>query len=298
MYYSEKNNVNNQYLTNVFCVAFEHGLNLPVYQVNFEDEDNLTSSNTPSSPHIVMICGNENHNSVNHYLDNPYTKMVIKNYPRIINVSKEPDVSQTYKTFVNKDNQLKFVVEKEPENTFTIPLGPCNNYNPIPNKPNRDPGGFIGQWTQLRQTKLESIRSCFPPDTCPYDFAFYKGFGPFVQQRLPKNKEASLTTEVYSNFMSNSELAIIPSGQSPETYRLFEAALAGCIAVHDILPDIWYYDNLPYLPLQYGDFLPIKEYVENYKSELQILTSIWWQSTISPIALGKNIAHVVKTLGI
>jgi hypothetical protein len=303
MYYSCRKNVNNQYLTNVFCVAFEHGLNLPVYQVNYKDEKEFGQTiNCKDDAFILMICGNENHRSVGHYLEDSRVKMIIKNYPRMINQSEDPETSQEYTTKINQKGHQKFIIEDEPKNMLTIPLGICNNFNPVSSKLNRTSGGFIGQWTQFRQQKFENIRNGFinASEDCPYDFAFYNGFGPFVQRNTDSVKEnkGSLRTEVYSNFMSNADIAFIPSGQSPETYRLFEAAAAGCIIVHDVLPDIWYYDSLPYVPLESTDFMPVKDYIDNYTDELRLLTSIWWQSVVCPIAVGKKIASTVKELGI
>ena len=229
--------------------------------------------------------------------------MIIKNYPRLINVAANPIISQEYKTSWNASTgHQKFIVEKEQENIFTIPLGTCNNYNPIPNKLNRNPGGFIGQWTQFRQQKIENIISSFDQGQCPYTWAFYNGFGPFVQKGPDEthNQNTSLDSEKYSSFMSGCEISFIPGGQSAETYRLFEAALAGCIAVHDILPDIWYYDDLPYIPLPVEDesFLNIKEYIDDNKENIKALTSKWWQTTVSPVSVGKKIAEKAKELGL
>ncbi len=53
-YYSCRKNVNNQYLTNVFCVAFEYGLNLPVYQVNYKEKEDY---NQPVDTNVdAFIC--------------------------------------------------------------------------------------------------------------------------------------------------------------------------------------------------------------------------------------------------
>lgn len=301
IYHSDRSNVSNQYLTNVFCVAFDHGLDLPVYQVNYEEPDCfLKDREIKDSAFVLMICGNENHKSVDHYLSDSRVKMVIKNYPRMINVAEDKKNSQEYITKMNNKGHQKFIVEEEAENILTIPLGTCNDFCPMPLRRDRNPGGFIGQWTQIREDKFVNVRNCFEGEECPYDFAFYNGFGPFVQIKdLKKNGyKGSLKTDVYSNFMSNSEIAFIPNGQSPETYRLFEAAAAGCIVVHDILPDVWYYDNLPYVPFESTNFKPVKEYIENYKEELKILTGIWWQSTVNPIAVGKKIAETFKSLEI
>jgi len=300
-YISDRKNVNNQYLTNVFGVAFDNGFSLPTVQVNFKNENSYDGLDLHGfDACVVMVCGNENHESVDHYLEDPTVKMVIKNYPRMINVSNEPEISQEYATKINQKGHRKFIIENEKENIFTIPLGTCNNFNPIPSNRDRLKGGFIGQWTQIRQDKFENIRNNFPNGDCPYDFAFYNGFGPFVQiENLQKSDNSgSLRTDVYSNFMSNSEIAFIPNGQSPETYRLFEAASAGCIVVHDVLPDVWYYESLPHVPLESENFIPVKNYIEKYSEELKMLTSIWWQSTASPVSVGKKIAAKAKEIGI
>ena len=299
-YPSSLANVNNQYLTYVFCVAETQGLRLPVYQIDYTPESDYKNL-VPNSvkEYILMICGNENHESVDFYLNDPRVKMIVKNYPRMINCAA--DVPGAYEYNVKRDTttgRQRFVIEREKENILTIPLGSCNNYNPLLNYNKNSPGGFVGQWTQFRQEKVEKIINSFGSDICPYDWAFYKGFGPFVQSDTSSDWSSSLDTQTYSNFMSKSEVAFVLSGQSPETYRLFEAAMAGCIIVHDNLPDIWYYKELPYVPLQPESFIAVHDYIQANKKDLKSHTASWYQRFASPVAVGKKIAQTAKHLGI
>ena len=100
--------------------------------------------------------------------------------------------------------------------------------------------------------------------------------------------------------MSSFETSFVFSGASAETFRLFEAASAGCIIVHDILPDVWYYENLPYLPLpKSGEcVLGVKEYIEKNKTYLKTATGKWWQQSASPVAVGQKIAATAKLIGL
>ena len=293
-------NVNNQYLTYAFCVAATQGLKLPVYQISYTPESDYKNL-VPNSvkEYILMICGNENHESVDFYLNDPRVKMIVKNYPRMINVSLDGPGAYEYSAKKNSTTgHVRFVVEKEKENILTIPLGSCNNYNPLISYSKTSPGGFVGQWTQFRQEKIEKMINSFGSDIFPYDLAFYNGFGPFVQSNNASDWSSSLDIQTYSNFMTKSEVAFVLSGQSPETYRLFEAAIAGCIIVHDVLPDLWYYEKLPYVPLQPEGFSAVHDYIQTHKNALKLQTAIWYQQTVSPIAVGKKIAKTAKNLGI
>ena len=44
MYFTNKSNVNSQYLSNVFCVAKHHGLDLPVYEIHYCPEREFTGN--------------------------------------------------------------------------------------------------------------------------------------------------------------------------------------------------------------------------------------------------------------
>ena len=300
MFYSDRANVNNQYLTNVFCVAKTHGLNLPVYQINFCNKNKYKGlGDIKCDAFVLMICGNENHESVEHYLSDSRVKMIVKNYPRMLNITDGNETGQTYGTFLDQNGREKFIVEKESDNIITIPLGYCNDFNPVPTFNHREPGGFIGQWTQFRNDKIKAIDKAF--DDSPYDWVFYRGFGPFVQSDVDSDNKKfsySLKPKIYSNFMSRIESAFVFSGQSPETYRLFEAAMAGCIIVHDILPDTWYYNDLPYVPCNFDNFKSVYDYIETHKHDLKSLTGIWWQNFASPAAVGNKIAQFAKSVGV
>ena len=308
MYFTNKSNVNSQYLSNVFCVAKHHGLDLPVYEIHYCPEREFTGNHWfDITKHIkddafgLMICGNENHESVDHYLSDKRVKVIFKNYPLISNVTDEGTFGQTYGTFIDSTGREKFIVEKESENIITLPLGYCNDFNPVPTNNLRVPGGFIGQYTQFRNDKITAIQQSFEPGQCPYEWGFYKGFGPFVQKDFDGAGEKfnhSLKPPEYSDFMSRCETIFAFHGQSPETYRLFEAAMAGCIVVHDILPDVWYYKDLPYIPCEHKNFNRVQEYINTHKADLRILTGIWWQKVASPVAVGKKIVEFANKAGI
>ena len=300
MYYGDYKNVNNQYLSSVFCRVFESWNKLPVYQIEFTKGLPALDEIQEKDAFVLMVCGNENHLSVDHYLEDKRVKAIVKNYPRLKNVSKDPEIAQEFNTvtYVETDGRTMFVVEKEQENIITIPLGVCNNFNPVVNCSKTNPGGFIGQYTTFRHEKIDRINNSFS-GSCPYIWGFYRGFGPFVQAEIDQDKENfSLTTADYSDFLSNSEVCFAPSGQSPETYRLFEAAMAGCVLVHDVLPEVWYYDSLPHVPLNTSNFQALHEYIQQNKKTLQNRTALWWRDYVSPIAVGTYVAKSLKEINL
>jgi hypothetical protein len=54
-----------------------------------------------------------------------------------------------------------------------------------------------------------------------------------------------MDAETYSNALMNSRIALCPRGNFDETFRLFEAARAGCAIVSELLPARWYYQDAP-----------------------------------------------------
>ena len=114
MFYSDRANVNNQYLTNVFCVAKTHGLNLPVYQINFCNKNKYKGlGDIKCDAFVLMICGNENHESVEHYLSDSRVKMIVKNYPRMLNITDGNETGQTYETFLDQTDVKNLLLKKK-----------------------------------------------------------------------------------------------------------------------------------------------------------------------------------------
>jgi hypothetical protein len=92
-------------------------------------------------------------------------------------------------------------------------------------------------------------------------------------------------------------VCLAPRGLTPQTFRLYEGARAGCAIVCERLPHLWFYDGAPFvfvddwrdlveiLPPQLDDPLRLED--------LHKKTMEWWESKFSPAAVG---AFMVRSL--
>ena len=287
-------NVNDLYLRNCFYWADYHGLKLPVIQINFGDE----LPKEPSGKFILMVTGNEMHKSADYYYQDSRVFCIVKNYPHIENTSTDPK-SVTFE-MTTIENAPVFETVPEDVRTLNIPLGLTNKF-PIYCLPEKKyKSGFIGQWTKIREQYLERIASFLDytnSDASQFQFALYTGFGPFVQNNPD---DGSLETEVYAANLASYETSLCISGQSPETFRLYESAAAGCCIISTPLPNVWYYKNLPALYI-----LPEMKFEDKLFSLLddqktlksyQTATQAWYHQYASPPAVGKKIAEHLERL--
>ena len=285
-YYGDIKNVNDNYLRQCFYWAFREGLKYPVYQIHCTN----STDNIKEDKFVLMITGNENHDNLDHFYGDSRVVSIIKNYPHMIN--HHPDIGQAYEAGLDEKGVVRFVTEEEDERTLNIPLGICNDFVPYNFTKRENLGGFIGQWTQFREDYAKTLDSFY--EKTPFKFAFYSGFGPFVQ----KKERGSLNTVDYSYYLSNFEISFCFSGQSPETYRLVESAHAGCAIISDILPNVWYYKNLPALFIARNENFEniVKPIIldESKRSRYQKAISEWYVTTASPIAVGKRIAKHIN----
>jgi len=291
-YYGAIKNVNDNYLRQCFYWAFREGLQYPVYQIHCTDSIDKIKENK----FVLVITGNENHNNLDHYYKDPRVVTIIKNYPHMINHSgKEGD--QAYACIPDEKGVIRFIVEEEDNRTLNIPLGTCNDFIPYNLTQKQNLGGFIGQWTKFREEYAKKLDALYSKkhQKSPFKFAFYKGFGPFVQDN------ESLTTVDYSYYLSNFEISFCFSGQSPETYRLLESAASGCAIVSTILPDVWYYKNLPALYItpdnEIGDIVNQLLTEKSIRHNHQRAVSEWYVETVSPPVIGKKIIKHLENLG-
>jgi hypothetical protein len=287
-YFGDIENVNDNYLRQCFYWAFREGLKYPVYQIHY----NESTENIKEENFVLMVTANENHNNLDHFYDDPRIVSIIKNYPHMINHNSS--VGQVYEAKLDDRGVIRFITEKEDERTLNIPLGTCNDFVPYNFTKRENLGGFIGQWTQFREDYVKKLDSFY--DKMPFKFAFYNGFGPFIQDK----DKGSLNSMDYSYHLSNFEISFCFSGQSPETYRLAESAYAGCVIVSDILPDVWYFRNLPAIFIarkkNFEDIITSILVNKSKRSYYQKAISEWCVETISPPAIGRKIAQHVRGL--
>jgi len=294
MYFSDPKNVNDDYLSQCFYWAGRFGQKLPVYQIHSTD----TTHSIESEKYVLMVTGNENHFSLDHFYEDDRIVAVIKNYPHMKNMAPNPNAGQAYET-VLVNNTPKFKTEKEDVRTLNIPLGFTNNFRVYASQKKQFEVGFIGQWTQIRENFIDSFEKHLEEtneDPNRYQFGFYEGFGGFHQKVA-----GCLETEEYSFQLSNFKMAFCFGGQSPETFRHVEAAYAGCGLFSTPLPDTWYYKKIPAIISVPGacfgpTFTQIKD--NNHIQEYQAAASRWYNQYASPPVVGKKIAQHVKELQI
>ena len=283
MYYIGEDSVNDEYLSNCFYWARKYGLDIPVYQI--DRKKNI--KNIKDEKYILMLTGNEDHESLDYLYENEKIVAIIKNYPHMINQGSED--SRVY-TFDFKRQRL--VCEKEDSRTLNIPLGHTNGYQIYAFEKRKIKGGFLGQATLLRRQLIDKIHDIYPD----FKFGLYEGFGPFVQGR----NGGSLNIKDYAYNLSNMLVSLCLNGQSPETFRLFESAMAGCIMLSTPLPDTWYYEDSPIITLHHWDDTEtLKSKFEHAlcNSEIFVESSRnWYNEKVSPQSVGKKIMEHIEKL--
>jgi len=284
-YYGDYKNVSDNYLRQCFYWAFRKGLKYPVYQIHCTDSTN----NIKEDKFVLMITGNENHLNLDHYYEDNRIVAIIKNYPAMKNYA-DPELGQAYKIKINESGRGLYEVETEDDRTLNIPLGFCNDFVPYTFKERESLGGFIGQWTNFREAFIKNIEKLYTNEgkNVPFKFALYNGFGPFVQ------KNESLNTLDYSYHLSNFDISFCFSGQSPETFRLIESAMAGCCIIETGLPNVWYYKNMPSILLNPDTIIPSIEFAIENKAYFQRKISTWYVETVTPIQVGKRIENHIR----
>jgi hypothetical protein len=280
-------NVNDDYLRQCFYWAQRLGCSLPVYQINFGEK----TENIKADKFVLMIAGNENHVSTDYYYEDSRICAIIQNYPAMTNHGGE--IGQSYE-YTMVDGVPRFVVLESDPRTLVIPLGYTNGFYPYNITKRKALSGFFGQWTQNREEYAKHFNNHYREQLL---FGFYNGFGPFVTD----NEDGSLDIQAYAYNIANLKVAMCFSGQSPETYRLCEAAASGCAIISTILPDVWYYDKIPALFIDLDmNFLEATEHLlknQDTIDQYQMMTSAWYNSFATPKAVGIKIAaHVGSVL--
>jgi hypothetical protein len=103
----------------------------------------------------------------------------------------------------------------------------------------------------------------------------------------------------YWQRLARAKICLAPRGDTLETYRLFEAARAGCVVVAERLPSNWLYDGAPVID-QTG-WRGLAACVEGLLAdpptlaERQRRTISWWTDVASPAAVGRRMAGWVRS---
>ena len=141
---------------------------------------------------------------------------------------------------VNNPNVIKifkqYCSEGDHHKLYPMPLGVPVGFNtnkPIPIHEREIDVCFIGQLAHNRK-EVED----FSKAAAGSDIQSFIGWTSGFNKGIPRN--------VYSEIIRNSKIAICPSGtSSSETFRLYEAAVSGCVMLTVEQPKNWIYEDLP-----------------------------------------------------
>jgi hypothetical protein len=120
----------------------------------------------------------------------------------------------------------------------------------------------------------------------------------FPELQPGRDRAARELTGSYSELLSQTRLCLVPRGNSPETFRFFEALRAGCVVVCEALPDHWFYRGAPVVRVRKWSelgsvLLPLLRnpaaIAERQRSSVR-----WWNSRCSEDALGRLMAERIR----
>ena len=108
------------------------------------------------------------------------------------------------------------------------------------------------------------------------------------------DEQARSLAQAYSELVAQTRMCLVPRGNSPETFRFFEALRAGCVVVCESLPDHWFYRGAPVVRLKlWEDLVSVVPplLADRVRLEEMHRASLrWWQSRCSERALGHLMA--------
>ena len=100
----------------------------------------------------------------------------------------------------------------------------------------------------------------------------------------------ALGPEAYSARLMDAKIALCPRGNFDETFRLFEAARSGCVAITEPLPRRWYYAASPTVQIRAWSQLPatVRRLMADEEDLARVAqdTHEWWRTAVAeqPIA--------------
>ncbi len=196
-----------------------------------------------------------------------------------------------------------------------IPLGYYNqlDHTPVPFAGRRWSVSFAGSGAQLLRTTPGARRSRLPVRT-PKDRARVEMCRALARlaRELPRepmtivtlpdfptmlpglDEQARGLAETYSELVAQTRVCLVPRGNSPETFRFFEALRAGCVVVCESLPAHWFYRGAPVVRLDHWDELGavLTPLLADRAAldEIHRASVHWWESRCSEEAIGHFMA--------
>ncbi len=253
-------------------------VDIPIWLVSHSDVDKISFS----KPYGLWILGNEWHRSFDFKFSiDPNCKFIIKPYPHIENYSPMQQPYSMGSNLVNGSSRQYVKTTIEDPRIVNLPLGYSKNFRYRSLEKSIDIG-FYGQTSGIRSSMIPWIKGL--------SGVLYKGFG------------IARPGEEYSDFISRCKIAFCPSGQSPETYRLFEAAKSGCAVISNSLPDVEYYRECPALTIPWECFDKSNSEIINknishmlanidaYQQEMKL----WVEKWTSPAFISDKVIRHIK----
>jgi Exostosin family len=112
------------------------------------------------------------------------------------------------------------------------------------------------------------------------------------------DRHARQLTVSYSDLLAQTRICLVPRGNSPETFRFFEALRAGCVVVCEPLPDHWFYRRAPTVRVRrWADLGTVLAELLDDRAALEQLhraSIAWWESRCSEEALGRYMAERIR----
>jgi hypothetical protein len=191
-----------------------------------------------------------------------------------------------------------------------IPLGYYNqlDHSPVPFTERRWSVSFAGSGAQPAQTTRHAL-PLRPPRGTPKDRAraemrraLVELAGEFPREpmtivsvpRFPamlpgQDMQARGSAREYSELVAQTRVCLVARGNSPETFRFFEALRAGCVVVCESLPEHWFYRRAPIVRLRHWDDLGavLRPLLADHAAleERHRASVRWWESRCSEQAI-------------
>ena len=110
-----------------------------------------------------------------------------------------------------------------------------------------------------------------------------------------QDSQARALTQSYSELLAETRLCLVPRGNSPETFRFFEALRAGCIVICEALPNHWFYRGAPVVSVR--RWSELSSVVTPLVADPPTMHGLhrasleWWTTRCSEVALGQFMAQ-------
>lgn len=125
---------------------------------------------------------------------------------------------------------------------------------------------------------------------------------PDVRFRISQPNGERMGAEEYASAMMDSRIALCPRGNFDETFRMCEAAKAGCVVISEPLPNRWYNADAPIVQIDRWSKLTgtLRTLLANPHrlSELSDQTRAWWARCMDEQAVAKYMHGQLKSLGV